>query len=247
LGIILQIVKRRSSEMKRFNVLVSLATVLCAVPLSADDDAPDRFIEVTGIGVVTQSPDQAEVSFAVESQAETARQANRSNAERTRQLIKAIKSRGIDANDLRTSEYSVNPRYADRRRDDRDLKPIGYVVNNTVRVTVRKLEDVGGLIDAAVSSGASRVNNIRFELSSPEKARNRALELAMAQTKLEADLILSQTPHKVGRVMTIRTRGGHSAPKIERAVMSMARMDTPIEAGTLNTRAEVVVTYEITD
>jgi uncharacterized protein YggE len=34
---------------------------------------------------------------------------------------------------------------------------------------------------------------------------------------------------------------------MERAMMSMTRADTPIEGGTLGTRAEVTVSFEITD
>ena len=141
-----------------------------------------------------------------------------------------------------------SPRYRDRSRDDRDLKPIGYIVNNTVRVTVRKLSDVGSLIDKAVSAGATRVNRIRFELSDPAAARIQALKLAMKQAEHEARTLLSETPdNRLGKVLNIRTRGGHYAPKMERAVMSVARADTPIEGGTLGTRAEVTVSFEIVE
>ena len=114
-------------------------------------------------------------------------------------------------------------------------------------MTVRKLPDIGRLIDRAVSAGATRVNNIRFELSDPSAARAQALKLAMDQAKNEASILLSTTSHKLGRVLSIRTRGAHHAPIMERAMMSMTRADTPIEGGTLGTRAEVTVSFEITD
>jgi uncharacterized protein YggE len=228
--------------------LVAVVAIVCALPLDAEESDRVRSIEVTGAAVVTQSPDQAEISFAVETQNESAIEANRVNADQTNRLIRALKKQGILGKDLQTSNYSISPRYRDRSRDDRDLKPIGYIVNNTVRVTVRKLSDVGSLIDKAVSAGATRVNRIRFELSDPAAARIQALKLAMKQAEHEARTLLSETPdNRLGKVLNIRTRGGHYAPKMERAVMSMARADTPIEGGTLGTRAEVTVSFEIVE
>lgn len=224
-----------------------LLLALCTSQTSATEDLSKRSIEVTGVGLVTQSPDIARVSFAVETQGQNAEKANKQNAERTRKVTKALKKLGIALEDLQTRDYSVSPRYRDRTRRDEDLVPIGFVVSNRVSVVIRKLADVGRTIDGAVKAGATRVSSIRFELEDPSEARGKALGLAMQSARAEAVMLLSETSHKLGRILQIRTHGGHHAPRMERAMMSAAKMDTPIEPGTLDTRAQVSVVFEITD
>lgn len=225
-------------------IIVAMAGTL---PLSAEERPPERSIEVTGMGLVTQSPDLAKITFAVETQDVSAEGANRANAEKTDRVIRVLKNLGLSSEDLRTQNYTVSPRYRDRSRNERDLTPLGFVVSNAVSVTIRKLSDLGSTIDKAVAAGATRVNHIRFELSDPEGAREVALKLAMKHARSEALVLLSETTHQLGKVLRIRTQGGHFAPKAERAMMSTLRVDTPIEPGTLDTRAQVTVAFEILD
>ena len=233
--------------MKSLHLALTLIVAIAfTVPAFADDDDP-RFVEVTGVGIVTQSPDIANVAFSVETQDKAAKKANRTNASQTSRLIKSLKAAGIAPNDIKTQHYSVSPRYKDRSRGDRDLVPIGFVVNNTVTVTVRKLRDLGSLIDKAGAPGATRVNPIRFELSDPTDARQEALRRAMKHARSEALTLLEGLPSSLGPVLHIKTQGGHYAPKSERGLMASARMDTPIEPGTLDTRAQVVVAFQILD
>jgi uncharacterized protein YggE len=227
--------------------IVIIAAIAGTLPVSAEEHPPERSIEVTGIGLVTQSPDLAKITFAVETQDVTAEGANRANAEKTDRVIRALKNLGISSEDLRTQNYSVSPRFRDRSRNERDLKPLGFVVSNALTITIRKLSDLGSAIDRAVEAGATRVNHIRFELSDPEGAREVALKRAMKHARAEALVLLSETPHQLGKVLRIRTQGGHFTPKAERVMISKLRMDTPIEPGTLDIRAQVTVSFEILD
>lgn len=231
--------------------LIQTTLAICvALGLATDVLAEDhdiRFVEVTGIGLVTQTPDQALVSFSVESQSEAVEAAAKKNALQANLLIDSLHKEGIERTDIQTRYYNVSPRYSDRRNREGDLKPIGYVVNNTVEVRVRDLDKLGGLIDKVVASGATRVQNVRFELSDPTSAREQALKLAMENARAEAEALVAMASAKLGKVLSIETEGGHHAPRMERAVMSAAKMDTPVEPGTLETRARVVVSFQILD
>ncbi len=225
--------------------LVLILTIAPPHPLSAEERDPIRSIEVTGMGLVTQSPDVVKITFVVETQDASAQGANRTNAEKTDRLIRELKRLGISSEDLKTLNYSVSPRYRDPSRKERDLTPLGFVVSNAVEVTIRRMSEIGPTIDKAVAAGATRVNHMRFEISDPAGARAEALKLAMKHAKAEAMTLLNETPHQLGHVLRIRTQGGFFAPKAERAMMSSLRRDTPIEPGTLDTRAQVTVSFEI--
>lgn len=227
--------------------IVAAVIVLTAVGVRAEEIEGARFVEVTGVGLVTQSPDIAHVTFAVETQEPSAEAANRKNAEKIDRLLRDLRRHGIAGDDLRTQHYTVSPRYRDRSRGERDLEPIGYVVSNALEVTIRKLDRVGPTIDRAIAAGATRVNHIRFELENDAAARKRALELAVAHAKAEAEILLALSGQRLGKPLRIRTSGGHFGAKMERSLMSATAMDTAIEPGTLETRAHVTIAYEILD
>lgn len=230
--------------MKSRHLALTLSIILAlTLPIAAEEDPDIRSIEVTGLGIVTQTPDVAKVVFVVETHHKEAKDASRSNAALTSKVIKSLSK--LPSDDVKTTNYRVSPRYKDRSRGDRDLQPIGFVVTNTIEVTLRDLKSVGSIIDKTVAAGATRVDQIRFELSDPGAARKRALTLAMEHAREEAQTLMDASSNKLGRVLRARTGGGHYAPRAERAMMSMGKMDTPIAPGTLDTRAQVTVTFEI--
>lgn len=218
--------------------------LLILTPAHADEVRP-RTIEVLGTGTLSREPDQARISFGVETQARTAKEAAAANAAQTTRLMKALKDHGIRAGDLRTRHYRLSPRY---RTDDRDrptLETIGFNADNTVEVVERRLTEIGALIDVAVEAGANRIGGIGFELSEPQVARREALAAAVNAAQLNAGVIARASGQKLGPIVEILSRGGSPGPRMERALAMSARADTPIEAGSLQISASVVVRFSI--
>lgn len=224
-------------------IILLLAFTYAAAAHADVDDR--RFVEVTGVGIVTQSPDLAHISFGMETQDQVAEHAAKQNKTQMSKLITTLKRLGIQSEDIQTQHYNVSPRYPDRRRETENLEPIGYVVANTVRVTVRQLDRVGQTIDKAISAGASRVQHVTFDLSDPTHLRKQALKLAVENARSEAEALLDSTGGKLGPALRIQTQGGHHVAKSERMMMGAARLDTPVEPGLLETRAHVVIAFEI--
>ncbi len=78
-------------------------------------------------------------------------------------LFETLKKAGIDARDMATSNFSVGPRYDYGNNNASRQKLSGYDVNNMVTVTVRKIDDLGELLDVAVSTGSNTINGISFQ------------------------------------------------------------------------------------
>ena len=115
----------------------------CLTPAFADDNKVVRSISLSGHGEVRMAPDLAIVTVGVMSSAATAREALDANTKAMEGVMASLTAAGIEARDIQTSNFSVNPRY-DYGQNFSSIAPqppkvIGYDVSNNVSVTMRKL------------------------------------------------------------------------------------------------------------
>ena len=89
--------------------VVALAGAVGLPDLAGAQDAPEATdsITVTGVGTVNAVPDEAQMSFGVETRGTTARAAVSANADAARRVINALRQAG--ARELRTEYVSVYP------------------------------------------------------------------------------------------------------------------------------------------
>jgi len=148
-----------------------------------------KTISVTGTGVVKAKPDRAVISLSVVTQADTAEKAVSENADKMDRVVKAVRAMGILENQTETSAYSLSPVLEYPKEDSPRI--VGYTCSNTVRVTVKDLNKVGGIIDAAVAAGANQVSSLQFTIS--EEAMRQlglnALSLAVIDAASKASTI----------------------------------------------------------
>ena len=124
----------------------------CLTPALADDGKLVRSISLSGHGEVRMAPDLAVVTVGVMSSAATAREAPDANTKAMQGVMASLTAAGIEARDIQTSNFSVNPRYDYGQNNAQPPKVIGYDVSNNVSVTVRKLDSLGAVLDQVVSS-----------------------------------------------------------------------------------------------
>src|SRR4051812_17727834 len=111
----------------------ALAMMLASPALAAGT------IQLSGHGEVMAAPDTAYITSGVTSQGATAKDALAANTADMSQLIGVLKSAGIDAKDIQTSGFSVNPNYIYSDNRDANGYPLppkiaGYTVTNSVTV-----------------------------------------------------------------------------------------------------------------
>jgi uncharacterized protein YggE len=223
-------------------VLFSLLTA--AGPVAAQQaqpspahPGPDIITSATGEARVT--PDRAHVLIGVQTRAATAAQAGADNATKTRAVIDAIKARGIPAAQIGTSEYNLYPEYDHReppREGPQTPRVIGYVANNTVRVEVRQLDQVGPVIDAALAAGANMVNTIQFFASNVDAARRTALAEAVGRARADAEALARAAGGSLGALLELNTqtppvRPLYGAERLMRMDAAGGAAQTPIEPG----------------
>lgn len=221
-----------------FSMLVGAAPIAAQQgprPMSPMQQGPDIVTAATGEARVT--PDRAQVHIGVQTRAATAAQAGSDNAAKLRAVIDAVKAKGIPAEQIATSEYNLYPEYDHQeqpRTGPQGPRVIGYVANNTVRVEVRRLDQVGPVIDAALSAGANMVNMIQFFASNVDAARRSALAEAVSRARGDAEALARAAGGSLGALLELNTQSPPVRPFAAERLMrasGAADVQTPIEPG----------------
>ncbi|WP_295558232.1 SIMPL domain-containing protein [uncultured Hyphomicrobium sp.] len=214
-----------------------------ATPLRAEDKPMDRLITVSATGYATAEPDQARLTTGVTAEADTAEAALAANTELMKKVVDGLKESGIDAKDIQTSNFSVQPRYTNPR-DGAPPEINGYQVSNQVTILVRDIKSTGGLLDKLVKLGANQVHGLDFEVSKAETLKDEARKEAIANARRRAELLATAAGAGVGEVVTIAEETSFDGPRP--MAMRAAKSDAaPIEAGTATLEARVTVTWKL--
>lgn len=198
-------------------------------------------ISVTGEGEARAVPDPAFITMGVETRAATAAAAAAGNARTQRAILDTLRAMGFAAEQLTTSNYSVQPEI---QYDEGGRRPrvIGYVVSNTVRVDLRQLGQAGPVIDASLAKGANTIHGLNFYLSDPAPSRREALANAVARARADAETLAAAAGGSLGHLLELSTTSAPVSPVMFRRAMGAAAdaaAATPIEPGEEIVRASV--------
>lgn len=206
-------------------------------------------LTVSAEGKVERAPDVADLSAGVVTQAKTASEAMRLNANKMTAVIAALKRAGLSDRDIQTSGLNLNPQYMYRENQPPLLT--GYQVSNNVAVRVRDLDNMGRTIDALVGQGANQINGPSFRLDKPEPALDEARVAAMAKARQRAELYAKAAGLRVKRIMQISegtavTPPPYPMPMVRAQAMAEAKdASTPIAAGEVEATVSVNVVFEL--
>ena len=197
---------------------------------------------------VKKAPDMATVSAGVVTQARTAKAAMDDNARRMSAAFVALKAAGIADRDMQTSGVNLAPQYTYVANQRPTIK--GYEVSNRVTVRIRRLENIGPVLDALVAQGVNEINGPTFGIDNPEAELDTARTEAMMTAMRRADLYARASGMRVKRVMTINESGGYEPPQ-PRPMMVMARQtsadaaETPVAPGEVTLSIQLNVQFEL--
>src|SRR5688500_14385810 len=140
-----------------------IAVTMVSTTLNAQDARPQvPQIVVSASGEVKVVPDKASIQVGVQSRAATAAAASQANAQKQRAIIDAIKARGVPADQISTSNYNVIPETRYDREGQQAPRTTSYLVINSVNVELRRIDQVGPVIDAALVAGANQIHSLTF-------------------------------------------------------------------------------------
>jgi uncharacterized protein len=229
----------------------SIKAVLVAVIFAAGAQAqtnavqPPRII-TSGEAQVRVTPDRATILIGVQTRAVTAAAAGAQNARIQKAILDTLKAMGLASDQLATQSYSVNPemQYPPAGGPGR---VIGYTVSNVVRAELRRIDQVGAVVDASLAKGANQINGVQFSASTASEARRTAMAEAVRDARADAEALARAAGGTLGSVIEITSSSPPVRPMFaDMAMRSVAKeaVQTPIEPGEQVISATVSVIWQ---
>lgn len=234
--------------MKKLAVALVAGLIACSCMTAQAEDSR-RSITTTGNGVVIAQNNRAVMYLAVETMSPDAKQAAQDNANIMTKVKHAVIGAGAAPDKIETDNYTMYPVY---EYDKGKVKSRKYEVNNRMKVVVEDLTKAGAVMDAAISAGANRIENIMFTVRNPGKYKDDALREAAQDARRKADIIAASLGKTVTNIISVTDNSVRVSP---RNYMMNARMaggndmaesaTTPMEGGDAKVESSVTVVFEI--
>jgi len=185
------------------------------------------------------------------------------NAATISKVIKAVKALGVEARDISTDRYIIQPVYEPYD----SLYIDGYRIYNIVSITLRDVDKASDAIAAAFQAGANQVVNVEFYTSELRKYRDQARQMAMKAASEKAGALAQAAGAQTGCVLNINENswsyynghnwwygGNNQNLWTQNAAQNVAPSsgsgpasgdDSPVSAGHISIRAEVSAAFAL--
>ena len=203
-----------------------------------------RTVTVSGSGRASVSPDVVRLDLRVGHDADDVAAALAGATEGITGVVAVVRDHGVADADIRTLDAGVNQRW------DNTGVPVGFTAQQRLGVTVRRIESVGEVLEAAAGAvgNALLVDSVRLDVADRSDGLRRARDAAFADALGKAQQYAALSGAELGKVLGVAEAG---ALPLEGRRMNMLAMAAdaaggmPVEAGELDLGATVTVTWEL--
>ena len=216
--------------------------------------AQAKSITVGGSAVKSIDPNIVVVSFEVWAKATTAKAAQQTSSSEFQRAKKIFDNFKVEKKDIQTESYSVSPEYKYDQKTQQNLM-IGFRVGQSMTITLRKTDDIGGFLDglvtpAKVTDRGISVSGITWDSDKRDQVEISGLADAVQDARKRADEIAKAAGVKIKNVENIshNVHVSAPAPRMYSKAMSAAQSDssaTELSAGQIKVKIEVQAEYEI--
>ncbi len=215
------------------------------------------YITVNGTGEAVAVPDLATFTFSANETAKTVNVARDAATVSINKAIDVLKKSGIVENDIKTTGYSINPKYEYTNGDCNVYRCttgkqtfIGYEVSQTIEVKVRDLNKVGQLFADVSASGVKNIGDISFTVESQELLKQEARNEAITKARKQADELADALGVSLVRISSFNEGGSYPMPYYAKGgdmmeVSAVANQAPTVPAGEQKIISNVSITYQI--
>lgn len=203
-----------------------------------------RTVTVNGSGRASVSPDVVRLDLRVGHDADDVAAALAGATEGIRKVGAVVRDRGVADADIRTLDAGVNQRW------DNTGTAVGFTAQQRLAVTVRRLEAVGEILEAAAAAvgNALLVDSVRLDVSDRSGGLREARDGAFADARDKAQQYAGLSGAELGAVLGVAEGGAMPVGRREAKFMAVAAASDggmPVEGGDLELVASVTVTWEL--
>ena len=270
-------VKNRLAYVAMFALIMGSLALWGYVHVYSKSTEPSSFrsFSVSADGDAVAIPDVALFTFEIITEGGTdVADLQQENTQKTNDAIAFVKSKGVDAKDIATQGYTVEPRYqyfdcgptpvyyegggvsgmavpgVDHPCPPSEI--VGYTVRTVVSVKVRNFKEAGNILSGVVQNGANSVSGLQFTVDDSAIVENEARAEAITKAKEKAQALANAGDFRLGRLLSI-SEGGGVTPFYDKRLyaegmggdMPIAAPVPTIEPGSQEFHVMMTLTYEI--
>lgn len=171
-------------------------------PINITTSTKSAELAVVGQGKIDVSPDVFYVSAGVvvdnkKTVKEVQDQINNVN----NKIINLLKSYGLSKENLKTTNYSINPKYSYDKEGNSQIT--GYSGSVNLRVKVKDLLLLSKIIEGVTLAGANEIYGISYEIDNPDKFQEQARRIAIENAKQQAKKLAQDLGIRLGKITNI--------------------------------------------
>jgi len=157
---------------------------------------PGRTITSTGESVVYVVPDEAVVSFGIETFNTDLDKSKDENDMASARLIKSIKALGIEEKNIQTDTIQVELKYRDGSHPTQGIE--GYYARRSYSVTLKDIKLLEKFTDTVLKNGSNQLTGFEYRTSDLRKHRDEARKMAIKACREKAEALAGELGCKVG-------------------------------------------------
>ncbi len=241
-------------------LLVGALTVNAVMDFGDADMPAGNLITVEATGEVSAAPDIATINFTVSEDGDSASQAQDVAAKKINVALAVLRDMGIEEGDIKTSVYSMTPRYSYQPPCytypcpySESQRIIGYTAAQTVEVKVRNLDQTGEVLANLGDAGVSNLYGPTFVIDNEDELKAEARKMAIDEARAKAKKLADDLDVRLVRIVNFWESTGPVYPYYGRAeVMGLGGAadapkstiaDVPVVENEI--AVSVSITYEI--
>lgn len=203
---------------------------------------------VSGEGEESAIPDTANIHLGITNTNTSIANAQNQTNTVINKITSDLKNLGVEENNMKTTNYSVNPDY---NYSDGQQRINGYTVSANIAAKVSPIDKLNQVIDIAVRDGANTIGGIQFIVNDEllEKLKQQARKEAIANAKKKAKDLANESGIILGRIINVSETGGPNpipVPFYGRAEsLPLTSEPTRIEPGQSTITSTITLSYEI--
>ena len=232
----------------RSTALAALLLAAC-VPLATHADERPRSVSTTGQGEVSAQPDMARVTLGVDARRKTLAEARAEVTAAIDRLLALTRELKIDPRYVNATRLQVRPEYTWNEQSRKQALQ-GYYVGRQVEVELRDLDQLGPLLERAVTAGANQVGDASLDSTRRKELERQAMTLAVQDAAANAGTLAQAAGARLGPVRTLNASASPPPmPMYRMAAMADVAAAPPAEstyaAGEMKFAATVSAEYDL--
>lgn len=187
--------------MKKFtSVLAAALLVFSVAGTNLAAAAEPNTIAVSGMAEQEVAPDMAYIDVGINVRADDAETARTQEAQIASQIRRALLGLAITDNDLQNTSYYLYQEYKVDRNGVRTADK--YVLDSSIKVTVKDLDKLSQVIDNVVEAGATNISNITYALSTQNIIQRQLLATAVENARDKAAVVANAGSRTLGNILS---------------------------------------------